>query len=87
MNVRLNKARHSTNPNYSSQTNSVLGKNYYNDPLKTNASQQAFSFHPSVKHDKNYINATPHDRSLSRIREKYMKEKDMYYGVNMSYPI
>ena len=42
-----------------------------------------FSFHPSIKHDKSYDSSTPYEKSLSRIRAKYSKEKESIYGVNL----
>jgi hypothetical protein len=42
-----------------------------------------FSFHPSIRHDKSYDSSTPYEKSLSRIREKYSRDKESIYGVNL----
>lgn len=41
------------------------------------------SFHPSIRHDRSYDSATPYEKSLSRIREKYKKDKESIYGVKI----
>lgn len=41
------------------------------------------SFKPSVKHDRSYDSSTPYERSQSRIRDRYTKNREYIYGVKM----
>ena len=49
----------------------------------THTQSTSRTYQPSIRHDSHYLKSTTHDRSLSKIREKYLKDKESIYGYNM----